>query len=232
MYHVAIDNQDSVQRLRQPAGRSVDDGAEQRAAPATSARTSTFRRSARHVALGGRRRERLGDARPVDTNLVWSSASGSGSVGGIVTRYDVRDAASRDGRGLARWRRSARPADSLKYRFVWTFPLTHLAARSQRALRRQPARARHDRRRADLAGDHRPISRATTSRGSRLRAASRRTTSASSTAAWCSRSPSRPRRKALSGPARNDGLVQVTRDGGKTWTNVTANIPSLPPGGR
>ncbi len=26
----------------------------------------------------------------------------------------------------------------------------------------------------------------------------------------------------------NDGLVQVTRDGGKTWTNVTANIPSLP----
>jgi hypothetical protein len=26
----------------------------------------------------------------------------------------------------------------------------------------------------------------------------------------------------------NDGLVQVTRDGGKTWTNVTANIPNLP----
>ena len=23
----------------------------------------------------------------------------------------------------------------------------------------------------------------------------------------------------------NDGLVQITRDGGKTWTNVTANIP-------
>ena len=26
----------------------------------------------------------------------------------------------------------------------------------------------------------------------------------------------------------NDGLVQVTRDGGKTWTNVTKNIPGLP----
>jgi photosystem II stability/assembly factor-like uncharacterized protein len=26
----------------------------------------------------------------------------------------------------------------------------------------------------------------------------------------------------------NDGLVQVTRDGGKTWTNVTKNIPNLP----
>jgi photosystem II stability/assembly factor-like uncharacterized protein len=29
----------------------------------------------------------------------------------------------------------------------------------------------------------------------------------------------------------NDGLVQVTRDGGKTWTNVTAGIPNLPPWG-
>src|SRR5439155_14473617 len=26
----------------------------------------------------------------------------------------------------------------------------------------------------------------------------------------------------------NDGLVQVTRDGGKSWTNVTANIPGMP----
>ena len=25
----------------------------------------------------------------------------------------------------------------------------------------------------------------------------------------------------------NDGLVHVTRDGGKSWTNVTANIPGL-----
>ncbi len=26
----------------------------------------------------------------------------------------------------------------------------------------------------------------------------------------------------------NDGLVQVTRDGGKNWTNVTANLPGIP----
>jgi photosystem II stability/assembly factor-like uncharacterized protein len=30
----------------------------------------------------------------------------------------------------------------------------------------------------------------------------------------------------------NDGLVQVTQDGGATWTNVTANIPTLPPWGK
>lgn len=29
----------------------------------------------------------------------------------------------------------------------------------------------------------------------------------------------------------NDGLVHVTRDGGKTWVNVTANLPNLPPWG-
>ena len=29
----------------------------------------------------------------------------------------------------------------------------------------------------------------------------------------------------------NDGLVQVTRDGGKSWTNVTKNMPNLPPWG-
>jgi hypothetical protein len=29
----------------------------------------------------------------------------------------------------------------------------------------------------------------------------------------------------------NDGLVQITRDGGKNWTNVTKDIPNLPPWG-
>ncbi len=29
----------------------------------------------------------------------------------------------------------------------------------------------------------------------------------------------------------NDGQVQLTRDAGKNWSNVTANIPSLPPAG-
>src|SRR2546430_10294469 len=30
----------------------------------------------------------------------------------------------------------------------------------------------------------------------------------------------------------NDGLVHVTRDGGATWTDVTENIPKLPPWGK
>ncbi len=37
-----------------------------------------------------------------------------------------------------------------------------------------------------------------------------------------------PIEKGLIWAGTNDGLVQVTRDGGQTWSNVTANIPGLP----
>jgi hypothetical protein len=37
--------------------------------------------------------------------------------------------------------------------------------------------------------------------------------------------------KGLIWAGTNDGLVQVTRDGGKNWVNVTKNIPDLPPWG-
>ena len=37
-----------------------------------------------------------------------------------------------------------------------------------------------------------------------------------------------PKEKGLIWAGTNDGLVQVTRDGGKNWTNVTKNIPNLP----
>ena len=49
--------------------------------------------------------------------------------------------------------------------------------------------------------------------------------------ASCSGSPSRPGSEGLIWAGTNDGLVQLTRDGGKTWTNVTKNIPNLPPWG-
>ena len=37
--------------------------------------------------------------------------------------------------------------------------------------------------------------------------------------------------KGLIWAGTNDGQVQLTRDNGKTWTNVTKNIPNLPPWG-
>ncbi len=40
-----------------------------------------------------------------------------------------------------------------------------------------------------------------------------------------------PKENGLIWAGTNDGLVQITRDGGKNWTNVTRNIPNLPPWG-
>ena len=40
-----------------------------------------------------------------------------------------------------------------------------------------------------------------------------------------------PKEKGLIWAGTNDGLLQVTRDNGKTWTNVTKNMPGLPPWG-
>ena len=37
-----------------------------------------------------------------------------------------------------------------------------------------------------------------------------------------------PKEPSLIWVGTNDGLVQLTRDGGKTWANLTKNIPSLP----
>ena len=38
-----------------------------------------------------------------------------------------------------------------------------------------------------------------------------------------------PKEKGLIWTGSNDGLVHITRDGGKNWRNVTTNLPGLPP---
>src|SRR5499427_2565112 len=57
---------------------------------------------------------------PVDPNIIWSTASGSGSVGGIVVRYDESRRQMRD---VEVWPddENGTPAE-LKYRFVWDAP--------------------------------------------------------------------------------------------------------------
>src|SRR5258708_24558478 len=60
---------------------------------------------------------------PVDPNIIWSTAAGRGSVGGIVTVYNVRAKAARD---VEVWPVStdAHAARDAKYRFIWDFPIT------------------------------------------------------------------------------------------------------------
>ena len=57
---------------------------------------------------------------PVDPNIVWSTASGSGTVGGIVTRYEE---SRRQMRNVEVWPDRAKGAAAdLKYRFIWDAP--------------------------------------------------------------------------------------------------------------
>ena len=57
---------------------------------------------------------------PIDSNIVWSTASGSGMVGGIVIRYEEN---RRQFRNVEVWPdQSNGPAADVKYRFVWDAP--------------------------------------------------------------------------------------------------------------
>ena len=61
-------------------------------------------------------------ADPKDPDIIWSSASGYGPLGGIVTRYNEN---TKQYRQLEVWPElsAGSHASLLKYRFQWTFPL-------------------------------------------------------------------------------------------------------------
>ena len=161
----------------------------------------------------------------VDENLVWSSASGSGSVGGIVTRYDVR---TRNIHEVEVWPQSTSgtPADSVKYRFQWTFPLTisphdhnTVYVGSQMVHETtdggktwnviSPDLTRNDKSKQKISGGLTPDNIGVEYADVVFAIAES------------------PITKGEIWAGTNDGVVQLTRDGGKSWTNVTANIPGM-----
>src|SRR5947209_7128084 len=60
---------------------------------------------------------------PVDNNIIWSTGTGSGSVGGSVARFDERNHQARE---VEVWPEdvSGATAAEVKYRFNWEFPVT------------------------------------------------------------------------------------------------------------
>jgi photosystem II stability/assembly factor-like uncharacterized protein len=162
---------------------------------------------------------------PTDPNIVWSSASGSGMVGGIVVRYEED---RRQFRSVEVWPEQSRGAASgVRYRFVWDAPI-HISPHdhntvyvgSQHVHRTQnggqswevisPDLTLNDQSRMGLSGgltgDNIGVEYAGVVFG-------------------LAESPIEP---GLIWAGTNDGLLQVTRDGGATWTNVTRNMPGLP----
>jgi len=166
---------------------------------------------------------------PEDPDIIWSSASGSGSVGGIVTRMDLR---TRQAHHVEIWPVSTVgwPPAELRYRFVWTFPLTisphdrnkvyagsqyvHVTADGGKSWREiSPDLTLNDKSRQQISGGLTPDNIGVEYFNVVFAIAESRL------------------KPGLIWAGTNDGLVHLTRDGGQTWTNVTQNLPNLPPFG-
>jgi photosystem II stability/assembly factor-like uncharacterized protein len=166
---------------------------------------------------------------PVDPNIVWSSASGSGSIGGIVERFDLRN---NQFRRVEVWpdQVNGSPAADLKYRFVWTFPLT-ISPHDHKKLY---VGSQYVHQTTDDGQSWQVISPDLTTNDKSKQGFSGGLTGDNIGVEYFSvifAIAESPKEKGLIWVGTNDGLVQLTRDGGKNWTNVTKNIPNLPPWG-
>jgi photosystem II stability/assembly factor-like uncharacterized protein len=225
MYHVTVDNQ-----IPYYVYGNKQDGPSYRGPSNTRAGGfggGQIPRSAWHSVGGGECGWATPD--PVDNNIIWSSASGSGSVGGIVERFDLRNG---QGRNVEVWpdQTNGWPAAELKYRFVWTFPLTF----SPHDHNKLYVGSQYVHQTTDAGQSWQLISPDLTTNDKSRQGFSGGLTGDNIGVEYASVvfaiAESRLE-KGLIWVGTNDGLVQLTRDGGKNWTNVTKNLPGLPPWG-
>ena len=158
---------------------------------------------------------------PVDPNIIWSTGCGD-------ARLDRYEENRRQFRSVEVWpeRDSGVPAD-LKYRFVCDAPFlisphdhNTVYIGSQHVHRTtdggqswqviSPDLTLNDKSRQQLSGGLTPDNMGVEQTGVVYAIAES------------------PRERGLIWVGTNDGLVQLTRDGGQSWTNVTGNLPNLP----
>ena len=166
---------------------------------------------------------------PTDPNIVWSSASGSGARGGIVVRYDVRTGQYRH---VEVWPMSTGgwPAEDLRYRFQWTFPLL-ISPHDNETLY---VTSQHVHRTRNRGQSWEEVSPDLTTNDKAKQVISGGLTPDNIGVEYCCviyAFDESPVQEGVLWAGTNDGLMHVSRDGGDTWTDVTANIPNLPPDG-
>ena len=185
---------------------------------------NSIARGAWHPVAGGESGFAVPD--PGDNNIIWSTSTGTGSVGGTVTRFDQRRLQHRE---VEVWPDyvAGDPAAEVKYRFNWEFPIAisphdhnkvyvgsqfvHVTTDGGNSWQIiSPDLTRDDKSRQQVSGGLTPDNIGVEYAGVIFA---------------LNESPKEP---GLIWAGTNDGLVHVTRDGGKTWTNVTKNIPNLP----
>lgn len=165
-------------------------------------------------------------ADPTDPDVIWSSASGRGPLGGIVTRYNQKNQQYRQ---VEVWPEftAGHPAEDTKYRFQWTFPLlisphdhntvyvtsqfvhkTTNGGQSWEVI--SPDLTMNDKSKQGFSGG--------------LTGDNINVEYANVIYAF----DESPVQEGVFWAGSNDGLVHISQDNGETWTNVTKNIPDLP----
>ncbi len=166
---------------------------------------------------------------PEDPDVIWSSASGAGARGGIVVRYRE---STRQFRQVEVWPESTGgwPAADLKYRFQWTFPLLISPHDSDTIY----VTSQHVHRTRNGGQSWDVISPDLSTNDKTKQGISGGLTPDNIGVEYCCviyAFDESPAQQGVLWAGTNDGLVQVSRDGGGSWDNVTGNIPGLPADG-
>ncbi len=161
---------------------------------------------------------------PVDNNIVWA-----GEKGGGLDRFDLRTGHARPVRV---WSddRAGWPAADVKYRFQWTAPITISPHDHDRVY----IGSQHVHQTTDGGHSWTVISPDLSTNDKSKQQISGGLTPDNDTPEYACvvfAIAESPLEEGVIWAGTNDGLVQITRDGGAHWTNVTPNIPDLPPWG-
>jgi photosystem II stability/assembly factor-like uncharacterized protein len=154
---------------------------------------------------------------PVNPDVVWTTGSGSGSIGGMVQRYEE---SRRQWRTVEVWPDQASgPPIDLKYRFNWIMAT---------------AMSPHDHNKIYVGSQ---VVHQTTDGGQSWQVISPDLTlnekehQRGGGGGWYESIVfigESPKERGLIWAGTNDGQVQLTRDGGKTWSNLSKNLNTLP----
>jgi photosystem II stability/assembly factor-like uncharacterized protein len=166
---------------------------------------------------------------PVEPDIIWSSASGSGARGGIVVRFNER---TRQFRNVEVWPESTGgwPAEELRYRFQWTFPLL-ISPHDRNTLY---VTSQHVHRTTNGGQSWEVISPDLTTNDKSRQGISGGLTPDNIGVEYCCviyAFDESPAQQGVFYAGSNDGKVHVSRDEGDTWTDVTGNLPDWPEDG-
>ncbi len=161
---------------------------------------------------------------PVDNNIVWGGCYNAG-----LERLDLRTGHKRSVRVWPETPMGS-PAGALKYRFNWTFPIA-ISPHDHNTIY---VGSQHVHKTTDGGQSWTVISPDLSTNDPKMLGDSGGLTVDNlgvEYGALVFAIAESPVEKGLIWAGTNDGLLHVTRDGGKRWTNVTASIPGLPPVG-